>query len=652
MPYPKPLSSEQLHNNNCYEYLKRVYIPPFLRPMLPTKLITGYDKCLESYHANYPYVDLHQQLFKYLDEHIHKIKANKNASIAELDQCILSLYVNDNHVLERTYQAIKPLTLAKTPYSAPLEQSIANAFTDTHPRVNQSQSPTEKGSNFAQCLAIIKHDYKPQYTTLSTIRHYETNKNSHITEYHFCTQGQRENNIVQVSPLFEYFLDAKARQCSEETNICHIYFNFLNRDTENYVAYKEQAFTKHLESLESKHKKTAFLTLPACFGLMDIGDYRKTEPKHPLEEVMRECLLIASQDPNAKQTIKDFYISQPIRKLLFQDTQGEYSLNVEKEKLQTLLAKSIDALKIHPGKILSSAERQALWFHFINFELINYTIETLSTDKKGHTKPISVNFACKYSIDRAGVASLYYNLIKSFEMSPTPMTREEFEEGLHAAPTMNKARGMNDHLMRIWNTVDSYVNCHYDNLNNDPNKAWLIEWRDVNCPPDCIGRELDNRVKQLLSDLQTKLTSPINARKRQSILMALGILNMIQSQGDIGFTSQQLLLQVATKTVAITLNPCKENLETYAEIANLLPVAYPTLTLLSGMMKTFLGAILYALSVGYFDETLKSGVSMVKSGWFFQARQDIHDKMLLMGQNTTKLNEPINEPFQLDLSFS
>src|SRR5690606_4438159 len=119
-----------------------------------------------------------------------------------------------------------------------------------------------------------------------------------------------------------------------------------------------------------------------------------------------------------------------------------------------------------PDFQISPAQRQAVWFHFNKFELPNYIIQTL--------QPESINFSCKDAIDRGGVSSAYYNLVKSFE-TDHPLSREEFDQALHAAPAMVKGRGMNHHLKMIWNTVDAYVNANYQAIYEDPQKAWLIE---------------------------------------------------------------------------------------------------------------------------------------------------------------------------------
>ncbi|WP_156413204.1 hypothetical protein [Legionella cherrii] len=216
--------------------------------------------------------------------------------------------------------------------------------------------------------------------------------------------------------------------------------------------------------------------------------------------------------------VKDFHISQRVREKIFRNENGKYTPEAEAKIINDLLKRSFEALGYSNETVLSDAQRQAVWFHFIKFELTNHIIESL--------KPKSINFTCKDAIDRGGVASAYFNLMKSFEetteeeanagIEKIPMNREEFEQALHAAPTMVKGRGMNHHIDIIWNVIDAYVNKHYDQLMNNKDQAWLIEWRDYNCPHERVGallekrideckQELTTRQRNLLQELQSKL---------------------------------------------------------------------------------------------------------------------------------------------------
>jgi len=104
---------------------------------------------------------------------------------------------------------------------------------------------------------------------------------------------------------------------------------------------------------------------------------------------------------------------------------------------------------IKPEDVLSSAQKQAVWLHFIKFELTNYILNKL--------QPNSYNFSCKDAIDRGTVSSLYYNLHQSFALNQ-PISRDEFERDLDIAAANVKGRGMNFHRRILWNAIDCYVN--------------------------------------------------------------------------------------------------------------------------------------------------------------------------------------------------
>jgi hypothetical protein len=85
--------------------------------------------------------------------------------------------------------------------------------------------------------------------------------------------------------------------------------------------------------------------------------------------------------------------------------------------------------------------------------------------------------SCKDGIDRGGVASAYYNIMKALELN-LPFEKNEFFRALHAAPSLVKGRGMNDHIGSLWNAVNIY--CHNPKNNNIPD--WLRVWVRDNAP--------------------------------------------------------------------------------------------------------------------------------------------------------------------------
>lgn len=707
----RKMTSDSLHNENCFYYLKALELPEsVLQPPMSESLINGLKKIKSTeYDSKVGYADLYTQFFTEVEENIAAIFDNKRAELLHkqatleghrnflkhnenttgyeylqkkaieqlkleeenkkkgtdiqsqlknLDNFIFSIYDNENGILERTFEAIRHIPLSHTPIDAKIEKSISGVLKDDEDRINKtSQSPAQAGSAKGRFTAMISDDFKPQHTTsLATVRTYEYNEFSPVRELRFGTQGQRHHGIERVSLLFERWLEVQQRKDLEaqkrkaletqepgtleatepeldESKITHIYFNNLGLDrtkATDFEGKKERALTQELHGLEKKetwhaledtegHSNIAVITLPADKGLMSQHDFEKTDDTHDSKEVFDEFLRIASQDPAATTPIKDFYISPKIRKILFKDpkTNG-YTSDFEQEKLRALLSNSFKALGLKDSPTLTTAQRQAVWFHFIKFELTNYIIETL--------KPNSINFSCKDAIDRGGVSSAYYNLMKSFE-TKKPMSYEEFDRALHAAPTMVKARGMNHHLNVIWNTVDAYVNANYKDLrkNENKDKAWLIEWRDRNCPHERVASLLKDRIERSKAELNEALKEHPN--KEGVIKKGLAILEQIEKQSDIGVSGKRLLLEAARRTPEITLNPTLENTKQYEEIADKLSIKYPKLQVLGGMMKAFAGLCLHIATAGYATKMMEAGIATAKAGFEAITRKEMQNKM-------------------------
>ena len=686
------VTSDLLHNRNCFNYLRNLKISDLVLDKLPREmaalLISLKDKEKADYNPTVPYGDLYTQFFDYVEEHIASIYNSQRSvldleharltqhmetfpegtrlntiqklylrgigsleriksisaggpesvnywqlrerkaealqqEIDALDDFIISLYDNDNEILEDTFASIREITLAQAPILDSIESSIAERVSDKGIRVNlHSQTPAQAGSAYGRFTAMIADDFKPQHTTsLSTVRKYRSNEGSSVREYRFGTQGQRHQGDARVSPLFKQFLDIQQLKLADDRSgsITHLYFNNLGRDRTDAEGLKEKALTEQLEALESEHSNVGVITLPADKGLMHQNDYKNTKPRHDYQIVRADFLQIALEAPGLEREIQDFHISPKIRKKIFCDARGVYTPEIEKAQLEALLDKSFEALGLDNMVQLSSAQRQAVWFHFIKFELTNHIIETLQPD--------SINFSCKDAIDRGGVSSAYYNLIKSFEPEKTPMGREEFERALHAAPTMVKGRGMNHHVRVIWNAVDAYVMNNYGQLANNPEKSWIIEWRDFNCPHHRVNGLLRERVQQLKSELEQANQAHIPEAQKVLITKGIEILNAIEKQTTLGASGKRLLLEAATRTALIALHPEQANTARYEKVMGELTINYPALTVLRGLMKTFVGTVVRLFTAGKQQELFNSGVATMTSGLNALSRKDMQTAM-------------------------
>lgn len=533
-------SSADLHNQNCFSYLKKLNLPT-TREI--DELRVKHDRLgkalakIKSLEANVSYIDLYRELMESLEE--------VTPLPDVLDDLILSIYENDNGILEHAFNTIRPV-LEANHVGGDLEHNIADHLKDSSGAdgpVHTSSTPAEAGSRSGRFRAMVSSEFKPQHTTsLVTVRKYGYQDKTMPTEYRIGTQGQRHEGEARVSPLFERYLEIKAqRQLNanpqEAINIEHIYFNNLGLDRTDYEGKKERAMSLRLQALADNHPNIAVITVPSDKGFMDKHEHEHQTPEHNYHETFDAFLDIAMEMKRPGMEVQDFYISPKVRALLFD------SSDPNKKSLKMLIRESFEALGLK-GKKLSSAERQAVFFHFTKFVLPNYIIETL--------KPQGINFTCKDAIDRGGVSSAYFNLIKSFG-TEKPLSREEFERGLHAAPAMVKARGMNHHIKLIWNTVDSYIKAKGDEIAKDENKDWLIGWRDDNCPKKRVGALLSERLEE---HLQTLLEME---HKSEAIRSGVVLLCTMQdTQSSLSPEEKKIVLRVARLTVKLCEKPNDE----------------------------------------------------------------------------------------------
>lgn len=350
-------------------------------------------------------------------------------------------------------------------------------------------TPQDAGSVSGRLKALLSPNFKPtQDTRVPFVKRKvpinvlnakgETVTNSEgktvtkdIVELSIGTQAQIHLGQVRVSPAFEAWIATQSLEGKK-----HVYINYLGLDRTGYEGEREKSMTKALHQLEEKYDDVYVITLPADKGFMD----EKLLEMHAKSKTDAYNTMLAVATGQGADTenikIRDFEISLKAKRALYGfdlDLHGiGYNAQNEKENMCRLLDKSFKKLGFDKNATLSPAEFQAVYFHFIKYELTNFILEKL--------QPSSFNLSCKDAIDRGGAASAYFHLMQWLEKKTPmddPMDEATFNASLHALPALVKGRGMNEHADRVWNAVDKYVN---NTENNAPN--WLITWRNNHAP--------------------------------------------------------------------------------------------------------------------------------------------------------------------------
>jgi hypothetical protein len=501
-------TTDKIHNFNCYQFLKALNLPsssPQNRNPIPE-----WNEINHLQNSGYDEKAAYGDLYTQFMVDIERLVTNGLCNEESYDKFFISLYENDNQILEGTFDNIKSIVQQKSPSSPSLEKVIAHKMRDRGTNVN-STTPAQSGSMKSRALAFVSPYFKPSHrTSLATVRRYNYNKDNKNSpkELRFGTQGQIHGYAARVSPLFNRFLTAQHRRTTNNT-ITHVYFNKLGRDRSpiSLEGRFETGLTRQLEQLDNESPNIAVITLPADKGLIDHHDIADLTQNLNLDEVFDELLHIAAEDPQSQTEIKDFHMSEKVRGLLFPKESNQT------QELNQLLLNSFNAMgikSVNNTDKISPAMRQAIWMHFVNYELPSYILKKL--------EPKTFNFSCKDAIDRGGIASAFYNLLNSLA-TDKPMSREEFEQALHAAPLMVKGRGINAHINILWNVLDCYISA---NPKVCSQQQWLVRWRDANCPPQRAGELLERRLNECIDELKAHVQSDLVAQ-------GLEILEVIQS---------------------------------------------------------------------------------------------------------------------------
>lgn len=513
-------NNEEIHNHNSWSFLsaikKELGVKINHLPVELKKLINVSNHFNKTYLYRLDYSSLIRLLNNEVITH-----GNNPDAIDALNTLFKSVYLNNNHALNYTYKQIAEVINAHTPSSSiPLTKAISNRLSSEYEiasiiyaipslicTIHDLQAavkvlstlagmlaqiitsstmigttPENESSTLVRAKAFWGREYHPMART-SIPSLLDTPWLKNVKQIRLGTQAIREKSKSLVNPLFKKFLQSQQHSDSPE-KITHIYFNLLNYNKEQSLGKSvslrnvEASYTAQLLTLEKNHSNVAVITLPASCAILNQNDNFNTthSPKKPIiaADVQADFLDILE---GKSKGITDFYISETIRNRL------------DAQAIKNRLTKSFEALGVKCfSDEITPAHRQAIWFHFMKFEFPDYLISTL--------QPESMSTCCKDGIDRGGIASAYFNLLKSFEPSAgCPMTENQFQCMIQAPSAMVKSRGLNSHnLNLLWNVIDAYVQANYIELMKNPSHQWLIEWRDLNCPQKRISELLQRNL--------------------------------------------------------------------------------------------------------------------------------------------------------------
>lgn len=520
-------NDNDLLNLNYYDYLKHLVKAIYSdsnSDLLKKEYIERLLDCCgkgKHFDLNIAYKNFYEAFFKDLLKDSQFLFSKDTPFSPFID----AIFANENRALKRTARLMDECKIDVLSPDKNTEKLIKKRLTGKGCTAKNNYTPSYQGSFFGRAEAMCFR-YHPIYTTsLSSTRSYLYKKAEDPVELRFGTQGQYEFEFNEYLPyviknpgvnlLFKAWLFNRQKLSSPKTpfvgKIDYVYFNYLRLDKnklqvgliDNLLPFDQVAWESklsfQLEALDDEYKNVAVITLPADGGLMS-HKRLKRKGKTAIGEVRKEILKLVIGEDN-----KDFYISDKVKKLLYKEKS-------EDTVLEELLDASLKTLHFSGLKELTYAQKMAVYFHFIKFELTNYIINIL--------KPAAFNMSCKDAIDRGGVSSAYYNLIKSIKAGAC-MTDKEFAEALHAAPIMVKDREMNDHKENIHNALFYYVHAFEGKLPD-----WLKKWTgvedsyEVSYTLELVDDTVDDKAKTVIADINKPSVNKVDALEKPATIVS------------------------------------------------------------------------------------------------------------------------------------
>jgi len=435
---------DEAFNYTCFDYLrilrnefKKVIDKNTLNSIEVTLIKTAFDQIFPhsenepKYNKNIPYGDNYTKILALINQNISILLNTVNNNTFIFHHFIKTIYENNNIGLEIANECFKN-----------------NTHTERSKNPINKISPPDSENDSSRANSVVGKYYWAMLTTcIPNVKQYE---NQAVKVIRHGTQAiSVGNKTIDIYNTYKAYQEVLKHELKEKpkSKVSAIYFNLLKRsqNTTNIDPERERETTL-TNTLEKNQSGIAIITLPADEGFLS-KEFLTSNKLINIEETKKEFLSITKGNKD------DFYIPDHIKKLI-----PNYESKIEK-----LFDDSLTFLGLNNKKEITEAERHALMFHFIKYEVTNFLIEEL--------KPANhINFTCKDAIDRGATHDLYYHTIKSIKNNK-PISDEDFNKYLHAASIQVKGRKLNKHLNYLANAISVRLNTD-ENYTTEYIKKW------------------------------------------------------------------------------------------------------------------------------------------------------------------------------------
>lgn len=285
--------------------------------------------------------------------------------------------------------------------------------------------------------------------------------------------GMQIKRDIQPQPAFINYLASKSRKHPGKP-YHHIYFNLLKVEEGDFERNIERERTIAIEKHYQHNLGVAIITLPAdntfflqCFD-MERGS-AKEKAAFEIEALKRNLIKAIIEGQH------EFKIPDEIKPEVFRG--GDYKV------LEMLFNHAVyEILGEQQQSEIDAAQRQAILFEFVKYQLSNYMITALNPD--------TVNFTCKDGIDRGGVHTLWYDFRQRIE-SGQSMSEQEFRAQMDVPALLVKNRPMNHHRNLLWNALKHAYIAHPEKYET---MLWVKDWLVENRPSGVLAQELEEQL--------------------------------------------------------------------------------------------------------------------------------------------------------------